>query len=250
MAIKGIKYAMKLFSRGSVCVCGQRGRGKDLLMSNVAVRQGTYVSNIYYGANHIPLDFGKLDVKNVYKDIVTGQVKRYVYPYPPKVDIFISDIGIHFPAQYCDRLNREFPSLPTFLALSRQLGSDVNVHWNTQVLNRCWDKFREQSDTYLLALGVFKPLLKIGIVVQRVREYELYDACIRRVPPFLLPPPKITASKEIKQAYEIEKYRYDQTNGRVREHVLIYRNKASYDDKHFKRMFACGEEAPPPSQNG
>lgn len=241
MRIIGFKRVMRLFNRGSVCVCGQRGRGKDLLMSNVAVRQGVYVSNIDYGAERIPLDFSKLDVKNVYKDIVGGRVKRYVYPYPPKVDIFISDIGIHFPAQYCDRLNRDYPTLPTFLALSRQLGTDVNVHWNTQVLNRCWDKFREQSDTYVLALGVVKPLLRLGIVVQRIRVYELYDACIRRVPPFSVPAPKITASKEVKQAYEIEKARYDQQNGLVRDYLVIYRNKSKYDDKYFKQMFACGE---------
>lgn len=46
------KKLIRLFEDGNVCVCGLRGRGKDLLMSNVAVRRGLdYISNIDYGGN-------------------------------------------------------------------------------------------------------------------------------------------------------------------------------------------------------
>ena len=39
----------KLFKKGSVCVTGLRGTGKDLLMSNVVVRnKKPYISNIDY----------------------------------------------------------------------------------------------------------------------------------------------------------------------------------------------------------
>lgn len=236
MKIVGIKRIMKLFDNGSVCVCGQRGTGKDVLMSNVAVRYNTYISNIDYGADYIPLDVKKLDVGNGYRELLERNVKPYNYPYPERVHLFFSDIGVHLPCQYNDKLNREYPHLPTFLALSRQLTDGASLHWNCQDLRRCWDKFREQSDTYILCKGVLKPLLKLGINVQRIRVYELYDSCLRRVPPFRLPKPKLMSSKEVKQAYEIEKERYYQTNGRVDEYLLICRHKSSYDSRYFKTM--------------
>lgn len=240
MQIIGMKRVCKIFKAGSVCVCGQRGRGKDLLMSNVAFRQGTYISNISYGGDYIPLDFSKLDVKNLYKNLVTGEITPYEYPYPEGIDIFISDIGIYFPSQYCDKLNREYPTIPVFLGLSRQIAR-ANVHLNTQYLGRAWDKYREQSDSYILCLGVFKPLLRLGIAIQKVRVYELYESCLRRVPPFSVPKPKVLANKEIKQAYEIEKARYDQQYGKVREYLVIYRHKSRYDDRHFKKLLARHE---------
>lgn len=235
MPIRGIKTASKWFQRGSVCVCGQRGRGKDLLMSNVAVRQPSHISNVCYGQGHIPLDFNKLDINNDYRSLVSGNVVEYIYPYPEGVDIYISDIGVYFPSQYTNNLNKDYPHLPAFLGLSRHLGK-ANCHLNTQCLNRCWVQYREQSDTYLMCLGVFKPLLRLGIVVQRVRYYELYDACVRRVPPFMLPKPSALSSKEVKQNYEIEKARYDQTNGKVRDYLLVYKNKSTYDDRYFKTL--------------
>lgn len=242
MRICGIKRIKRLFDYGSVCVCGQRGRGKDLLMSNVAVRSRHYVSNIDYGNGYIPLDISKLEVNNTYKELVSGKTNTYIYPYPEKVDIYISDIGVYFPSQYCDKLNREYPTIPVFLALSRQLGNDVSVHWNCQYLGRCWDKFREQSDTYIYCLGVVKPFLRIGLAVQRLRVYELYESAVKRVPPFSVPKPKLSAKKEIKQAYEIEKARYDQQYGKVRDYLVIYRHKSNYDDRHFKTLLERCEE--------
>lgn len=232
----GLKNVERLYRNGSVCVCGQRGMGKDMLQGNIAVRFGTYISNIDYGANFIPLDVKALDVKNGYQQLLTKNITPYHYPYPEGVPLFLSDIGVHLPCQYNDKLNREYSYLPTFLALSRQLTKGASLSWNSQDLRRCWDKFREQSDTYIQARGVCKPLLKYGIVIQRIRIYELYESAVRRVPPFRLPKPKVTASKEVKQAYEIEKERYNQVNGYVRDVTLIYRNKSKYDTYYFKTL--------------
>lgn len=232
----GLKRIIKLYKNGSVCICGQRGMGKDLLQGNVAVRLGTYISNIDYGGDYIPLDITALDVHNGYKELLSKNITPYFYPYPEKAYIFLSDIGVHLPCQYNDKLNREYPYLPTFLALSRQLTNGASLNWNSQDLRRCWDKFREQSDTYIMARGVFKPLIKLGLVIQRVRVYELYESAVRRVPPFRLPKPKFTASKEVKQAYEIEKERYYQTYGHVDDILLIYRHKSTYDTNYFKTL--------------
>lgn len=232
-----IRRVAKMFKRGSVCVIGQRGRGKDMLMSNVAVRNGKYYSNVNYGGDFNKLDFAALDIKNDYTDLISGNVNEYHYPYVEGADIYISDIGVYFPSQYCNELNRKYPRLPYFLALSRQLG-EANVHLNVQALNRAWDKFREQSDQYILCLGIVKPLIKLGIVVQRIRVYEKYESALTRVIPFRVPKPKLLAKREVKQAYEIEKAKYEQSNGRVDEYLLVYFNKSKYDTRYFKTLLA------------
>ena len=236
--IAGIRTALKLFRAGSVCVTGQRGRGKDILMSNVAVRSGRYRSNINYGGDFRPIIFSDLDIKNDYSDLVAGTITKYVYPYEEGADLFISDIGIYFPAQYCNELNRKYPRLPYFLALSRQLGN-ANVHLNCQALPRAWDKFREQSDTYVLCRGICKPLLKLGIVIQRITVYDKYQSCVDRVVPFQLPKPSVFAKKEVRLQYEIERQKYYQTHGEVRNYTLVYIKKSKYDDRHFKTLLEC-----------
>lgn len=248
MPIKGIKFATRYFYRGSVCVYGERGSGKDMLMSNVAIRMPEYISNIDYGGKYHKLEVNKLNVNNTYDNFLSGDVNYYEYPYPKGAHLFMSDIGVHLPCQYNDQLNKKYPYLPTFIALCRQLTEDkekgiagAEFHWNAQDLRRCWDKFREQSSRYVMCRGVCKPLLKLGIVVQRIRVYELYESALRRVPPFRMPKPKVTDKREVKQAYEIEKERYAQTYGRVDEYVLIYRNKSTYNTAYFKDMLKNGK---------
>lgn len=233
--IKGISYMRKVFSRGSVQICGQRGRGKDLLMSNVACRSNSYYGNVDYGGNYHPLDFDALDTHNNFSDLVERHITPYEYPYEEGADIYISDIGVYFPSQYDSLLDKKYPRLPQFLALSRQLGL-CNVHLNTQALGRTWKKFREQSDIFCLCRGVFKPLVKHGIVIQKVTLYDRYSSCENAVIPFALPKPSILSPKEVKLNYEIEKQRYKQTYGEVTDVYLVYRNKSTYDTRFFKRL--------------
>lgn len=239
--IAGIKKMRRLFKSGSVCVTGQRGRGKDLLCSNVACRSKLYRSNINYGGNFRPINFGDLDIKNDYTDLVNGTPHKYVYPYEEGADLFISDIGIYFPSQYCNELNRKYPRLPYFLALSRQLGN-ANVHLNVQHLPRAWDKFREQSDIYVLCRYVCKPLVKLGIVIQRITVYDKYQSCVDRCIPFALPKPGILSKKEVRLQYEIERQKYLQTYGDIRNYTLVYFNRSKYNDRHFKQLLETAED--------
>lgn len=224
------------FDRGSVCVFGQRGSGKDMLLGNVAVRNEQHISNVDYGSGHIPLDFDMLDIKNKPTDLVSGNVTPYVYPYPEKVDIFISDIGIYFPAQYCDFLNKKYPSLPMFLALSRQLGL-ANVHINSQALNRAWDKFREQSDTYILCRGcrVFHNLVVLNVTI-----YDTYETALTRARPFWYPKCRMFASRDEKALYrnnQLMAYqKYLETHGNVKDYTLVFFNKSNYDTRYFKQL--------------
>ena len=96
------------------------------------------------------------------------------------IDYFISDAGIYFPSQEFSRLNKIYPSLPVFQALSRHLG-DCNFHANVQNLNRLWDKIREQADCYLLCTRCSVFFHKF--VSQTIYYYDRYQSCVDRVKP-------------------------------------------------------------------
>lgn len=234
-----LREIIKLFEDGNVCVCGLRGRGKDLLVSNVVVRrEKEYVSNIDYGPGHIP--FIPLEYScggNTYRNFIFNDWKKYVFPHADGTDIYISDAGVYFPAQYCNELNRDYGYFATFMALSRHLG-DCNVHFNVQNLNRCWDKIREQSDIYIMCNWCKVFLGKI--VFQTVTLYEVYDSAVKRVPPFRLKKPLINPERRFQ--WEVQKSNYDIAHGSIKRRLLIYIHKSNYDTRFFKEVLANGKE--------
>lgn len=235
----GLHKIIKLFEDGNVCVVGLRGRGKDMLMSNVVVRRKLpYVANIDYTDDYIPFELKNFDCgKNDYRNFINGTVKKYVFPYEDGTDLYLSDVGVYFPSQYCSELNRDYKYFPVYMGLSRQLGS-ANVHTNCQNLNRIWDKIREQSDTYIRCM--FCKVI-YGYVIQLVIEYDLYDSCVQRVKPFNITLP-LMATREMKMNLDLERERYEQKYGKVKRHLLIYRNISSYDTREFKAKLEEGIE--------
>lgn len=233
----GFKAIQRLFKKGSVCVTGMRGTGKDMLMANIACRRPQHISNVSYGDGHIPLDLSHLDIKNDNHALVSGKITPYEYPYPSGVDIFLSDVGIYFPSQFNDHLNRKYATFPYFFALSRQVGPDVNIHINTQNLNRCWLMLREQSEIYLRCLWcrVLGPF-----VIQKVIVYDKYETCVSRADPFWYPPCPALASADEKRLHSNNKrlalQRYRESHGFVKAHILVYRNKAKYDTHYFRTL--------------
>jgi hypothetical protein len=235
------KKIIKMFEDGNVCVTGLRGRGKDMLMSNVVVRRKKpYVSNVDYKAKNKktrfkpfrPLDY---DTKNTHKDFIDGTLKAYEFPHEDGTDIYISDAGVYFPSQYCSELNKQYGGLVNFMALSRHLGL-CNVHFNVQNLNRCWDKIREQSDMYI---SCNKCIVFWGFVLQLVTIYENYDSCVARVPPFNMKKPFM--NKDRIQQWEMAYQKYQCSYGNVQRRILFYRNKSKYDTRIFKSMLSGAE---------
>lgn len=231
------------FDKGSVCVFGMRGRGKDMLMANIAVRNKNHISNVAYGDGYIPLDFDKLNIGNKPTDLIDAKVNPYRYPYPEGVDIFISDIGIYFPSQYYEFLNKRYPTLPMFLALSRQLGL-CNVHLNTQALSRPWDKFREQSDIYIKA-NKCKVLFGGRLVIQQITAYDRYETAVTSADPFWYPPCRLGANGDERRTWRNNRAlafaKYFETHGNVNRFTLVYRNKSTYDTRYFKKLLECEE---------
>lgn len=228
-----MKKIIRLFRSGNVCVFGLRGRGKDLLMSNVVVRRALpYVCNTNYGGIHIPLVMQEFDCgRNTYDNFLLGNVQPYSYPYDDGVDIYISDAGVYFPSQYCNELNRKYGYFSTFMALSRHLG-ECNVHFNVQNLNRVWDKIREQSDIYICCN--WSRMLFGKYVIQKVTVYEQYDAAVMRVPPYR--PPRVRMNQDRKLNIQMSKQNYRIAHGDIKSRILIYKNKSTYDTRVFKKM--------------
>lgn len=228
-----MKKIIKLFRAGNVCVFGLRGRGKDLLMSNVVIRRDLpYVCNTDYGGEHIPLNMPDFDCgRNTYENFISGEIFPYKYPYGDGVDIYISDSGVYFPSQYCGDLNKKYGYFATFMALSRHLG-ECNVHFNVQNLNRVWDKIREQSDIYICCN--WSKVLFGKWVIQKVTVYEQYESAVMRVPPYR--PPKVRINQDRKLQIQMAKQQYRISHGDIKSRIIFYKNKSSYDTRIFKKM--------------
>jgi hypothetical protein len=235
----GLRPIVKLFDNNSVSICGKKGRGKDLLMSNVVARRKSkyYISNVDYHCKNkqfIRFSGEKLSTGNTYADFLNDTCKQYIYPYPDGTDIYLSDCGIYFPSQYCGELNRDYRDIPVFMALSRQLG-DCYVHTNAQALNRVWDKIREQSDTYIDCRGCkVLNLFGLKIVFQRIRIYERYDSAVAGVPPCRIRIPVF--GSQAKSNAKIERERYAVAYGDVKSRLLIYLHRTKYDTRVFKSI--------------
>lgn len=241
MFFRGI---VKLFESGNVCVTGLRGTGKDVLFGSViGRRRADYVSNLDYtnGKGYNELDFDKINAgRNTWENLLKGDPYYYEYPYPMGSDIYLSDAGIYLPAQYCSELNKRYPYLPTYMALSRQV-SHNNFHFNSQNLNRVWDKIREQSDIYIrckrcvVLFGLF--------VIQYVVLYDKYDSCVARVEPCRVRVP-ILAMPARRQQAEMYVDNFRNQHGKVEGHWLFYINRSKHDTYYFEKLFKNGRRIP------
>lgn len=225
---------VRLFKKGSVCVVGMRGTGKDMLIGNViARRKRPYYSNVDYCApksQYYPLHYKELSVGgNTYRNFLEENIRPYKCTFEEETDIYISDIGILFPSQYCNELNRDYSSVPLHLALSRQLHSG-SVHLNTQVYSRAWDKFREQSDNYIMC--EWCKVIK-GWVFQSVIIYDKAESCQARIRPCRISTPMLGNGKTDVRIYKDQFYNQ---HGRVDRHLLIYRNRSKYDTRIFREI--------------
>lgn len=263
-----MRRIIKLYEKGSVQLCGLRGTGKDMLTANVILRRNKpYVSNIDYGGQFLPLDLSKLDCHNDYTNFISGKYVKYVYPYPDKADIYVSEQGLLFPSQYQGILCRDYPTMPYTQALIRHFG-DCNWHGNSQFILRAWDKIREQGEIYLKCnwcIPFAKPLHKLNklikkkfpnfavldfllkfrifnLVIQKVTHYERIESCAASVPPFCLRRPLLNPDR--RQQWEIQFNNYRIAHGEVKPMILIYFNRSNYNTRFFKELLENGTDKP------
>lgn len=226
------KSFVKLFNRGNVMVSGMKGRGKDMAFCIVInEKKKNYISNVQYSDPKKKYQKFDFDTKvwelagNTYKDLITGEIKPYNYPYPDGIDYYISDAGIYYPAQYQGELVKRYQGAPLFQALSRHLG-DCCVHCNSQKQNRVWDKIREQSDTYI----VMKKCLvipKTKFVWLKAYSYELEESAEKQIKM-----PWFGVGKKAREA----KNQFQIIHGEIKKHTFLTRIPYKYDSRRFKRI--------------
>lgn len=225
--VRNRNFVLKEFSNASVIVAGKKGSGKDLLFQFVIKKRKKAFANMSYGNNVEVRDISTLSVApNTYDSFIKGKIQKVDNNYPDGVDYFLSDGGIYLPSQYHGLLDKQYPSLPIFYALSRQL-NNMRIHVNTQNFNRLWDKLREQADSYFKCL--FAHVLFKRLVIQRVRFYSKYESAVNNVLPF----PKHGRGDEIQAQY----LTYCAQNGIIKDMYIVYLlPKKHYDTRYFQKV--------------
>lgn len=233
--LKTRKFIVKQFERCNIIVFGKKRTGKDLLFQFVINKRDTaHYANIQYSEKteiRSLKDFSC--APNIYKNFIDGTVKVIPKKNAERTDFYISDGGIILPSQYQGDLVKLYPSFPTYYALTGHL-TDSNIHINTQVLTRVWDKLREQADGYFMTLNT----LHIGrLFMTSLIYYDRYQSALDTLRPF---PCSFFSSKE-KKAMKAD---FDAKHGIVK-HMLLFQvlPKSCYDTRYYHRVL-YGEPAP------
>lgn len=218
---------IKYFKKSSVIVFGKKGKGKDLLFQHVIKhRKKPYYSNIPYGYKYYHLDLKDIDLSpNTFNNFIKGNIQKVPNLLYDKMDYYISDAGVYLPSQYHSLLDKTYMSLPIYYALSRHLNL-MNIHINTQALNRVWDKLREQADYYIKVKSTFRIF---NLFFTTIIIYDKYQTAKLELLPFK----KKLGSSETNALVR----QYEATNGEIKKFTICTRKKSiKYDTRYFKSL--------------
>lgn len=232
-------YVVKRFKKTNVIVFGKKGSGKDLVFQkviNVRKKEG-YYSNLTYGNKFQSIKLGDVSVfPNTFENFINDNVRIVSKKLHENEDIYLSDCGVYLPSQYDSLLDKRFPSLPIYYALSRHL-SNSNVHCNTQALSRVWKKLREQADTYIRVKKTFKLPF---ILITQCYVYDKFSSAESE-----LEPVRFRLGNEISKA-EVDIYRA--SNGEIKKgYIIQFKASVKYDTRAFHEI-VYGIRAPLPSK--
>ena len=224
------------FKRCNVIVFGKKGSGKDLLFNKVInLRKEPCYTNIPYSRAYC-LDARIQDfavAPNTYRSFLDDNIQVIDKVLAERMDFYISDGGIALPSQYHGELDKKYPSLPIFYALSRHL-TNSNIHINTQNLNRIWDKLREQADTYI---RVERTINIFGFLFTTFTVYDYYESAKKCLQPY----PHSIFSSSYNTAQRNEYYA---VNGRIDRHLICqHKSTVMYDTRYFHKV-VYGRQAP------
>lgn len=228
---------LSCFKAGNVLVYGRKGKGKDLLFQYVInKRNKKHYANMSYGNKTILAPLYELQChNNDFGSLINDNINKFTPFFEKKRDYYITDAGIHLPSQYNHILNKQYMGMPIFAALSRQL-LEMNVHANTQAINRIWKSFREQVDTFCWVRGHKKGLFFIRI------DWVLYwresDALAERLPQ------RVRALATRKTKDEIERYNHSIGNPYAGSSYL-FKPAIKFDTYYFGKVFLSDVELAP-----
>lgn len=232
-----VKNMMWHFNHVNVIVAGKKGTGKDLLFQYVVNHQKKdYYANISY-SDKKDKRFHKLDdLKSVsvepndYNHIVNGEIEKIPHQFKEDSNIFISDIGVFLPSYMDSTLYKKFPSMPIIYALSRHL-YNMNIHCNTQNIERGWKALREQADFYIICKRTYKIF---GLFLTKIITYDKYESAKMG----LLPMKSSLLNKYDKANVKL----FNAQNGDIRKGWIIQlKSKLKYDTRAFEKILLKGK---------
>lgn len=232
---------VRYFKDYSVLVGGARGTGKDMLFNYVIYkRKRSYIGNVRYAQFPSTTDTSvkPKDKKhiifepliqwsvggNTNRNFIEDRLRPYTYPYNDDIDYYISDVGVYFPAQEVNDLNKRYPSATVFQALLRHLGN-ANLHANTQAFNRPWDKLREQFEIYILCRRC--KVFFGRFVHQKLTVYDNYDTALSKARPL---------RKGLGRTARLEYRKFTSKYGLVKDISVWYPLRKKYDTRVFKNL--------------
>lgn len=227
------RFILRAFERGSVIVTGHKRRGKDMLFSYVVnKRNKPCLSNMKYSEKTTIADIRELNIDpNDYTKFINGKVQQIEKREEWEgQDYYLGDGGIYLPSQHQADLVKQYPTLPLFYAISKQL-YDMNIHVNVQNLGRLWDKLREQADYYIdckSCIRIFGRLFRL-----KCTFYDRYESALQRLEPFGVK--RGLLGKDKRQL--ALKQQYDATNGTIKKMTIYFRiAKKHYDTREFHQI--------------
>lgn len=233
------KKLIEYFDKTSVIVYGCKGSGKDLLFQKVIYlkRKEKYMSNNNYGYKYLQEPIKELSTyPNTFEAFINGTIKKIQKNDEwEDVDYYISDVGIYMPSQYNGLLNKNYPTLPVFYAISRHLYNN-NIHINSQYLTRAWNLLREQADKFIHVLKTHK----IGKwLIVDIIFYDRIQSASQNILPMRKPGLREMFNKYYRAQYE----QFVSTYGEIiKSRFLIKTKHIKYDSRHFHKLL-FGETA-------
>lgn len=221
------RHLVREFRACNVIVAGKKGTGKDLLFQHIInKRKEPYYSNIDYGGKCEIVRLKEVSADpNDFRHFIEGNIRQIDRRFEEKRDIYISDGGVFLPSFADTLLDKVYPSMPVYYALSRH-SAEHNIHVNVQNFERVWKKLREQADSYVLVKGRIK--LPHFILVKSIWYDKLQSAMQA------LEPVKTRLLNKFSKA-EVDIYKA--TNGNIKVGwCIIPKRKIKYDTRAFEKV--------------
>lgn len=222
-----------------------------------------YLSTINYGfgCRIVSIDeftlFNKKSGKVLtYQDFIDNvPIRCKKFPLYEGLDLILPEAQLYLPNTEFNTLDKKYPWLPVFIALSRHL-YNMNILINSQEYIRPWVKIRGQQDFYVRALctygsgrfmrliSPYLPFFRSHLIV-KVRTFEEQKSAENNMLPF---EGKGAINEISKNAYissgQATKEVYEASNGVIRDvYLLVKKKDIVYDSRYFHKVI-FGSKAP------
>lgn len=219
------KHVVRQFERSNVIVAGKKGKGKDLLFQYVIKkRKMPYYANIPYGGDYLPVKLKEIAAEgNTFHEFLQGKVKQSPRRFLENTDIYISDGGVFLPSFADSILDKYYPEMPPYYALSRHTANH-NIHVNVQNFERLWKKLREQADYYIL---VKKRIILPHFILIKAIGYDKLQSAINALEP--------VKGRFFNKFSRAERDIYEASNGEIKSGwIIVSKSMIDYDTRAFE----------------